>query len=58
MKSSGASGVGVESLAQFRVRLVLLWAVGSGTGNPMWKATPMAKIRTETKKVSPRRKIS
>lgn len=55
---SGASGVGVESLAQFRVKLALLWALGSGGGKPKWKATPMAKKMTETDKAVPRRRMS
>lgn len=58
VRSSGASGVGVESLAQFRVKLALLWADGSGAGKAIWKATPMTKMITETKRTSPRRKIS
>ncbi len=58
VRSSGTSGVGVESLAQFRVKLALLWAEGSGAGKTMCKATPMAKMTTETKTMSPRRKMS
>lgn len=58
MRSSAVIGVGVESFAHFIVRLVVLWTVCSGIGNPMCKATPMAKMRSETIKVSPRRKTS
>lgn len=58
VRSRGTSGVVVESLAQFRVKLALLWAEGSGTGKAMLKMTPMAKMITETKKMSPRRKMS
>lgn len=52
------SGVGVETLAQLRVKLALIWRLGSGTGKAMWAATPTASTRTKNNKVSPRRVIS
>lgn len=58
VRSRGDIVAWVETLGQFRVKLALVWPEGSGVGKAMWKATPTAKIRNETKKASPRRKIS
>lgn len=55
---SGDSGVGVESLFQFKVKLALFLAENSGTGKATWKATPVAKMRTEITRMSPLRRIS
>lgn len=53
-----SSGVGVETLDQFRVKFAVRLTEGSGKGKATWKETPMTKMRTESKKISPRRKIS
>lgn len=54
----GVNGVEVKLLSSGMVPLVCDRIVGSGTGNATCKATPVAKMRTAIKTVSPRRKSS